>query len=194
MAKHVKLKADFTGGIPTVGVHVARVKSSEVKMNKSEDGQNLALVFEVTEGDSKGRTARMWQSLKDEQRGRYTLVLTTLGIEAPNGLFDFDPDDLVGAKCQLQISHEDFNGEPTARVNRVLPLGRKDDGSNDTAVEYVEDTEDAPATKLPARLKPKKVEEPDEELEDDEDEEEVKPKTKAKSRKADEDKDDGLPF
>lgn len=119
---NISLNIDKTAGTISEGTHLAKCIEAKVEPNKSRDGNNLVLEFEILSPTDSGRKIKMWQSLKESVAWRYTTVLAAFGIKAAEGQTQatFGRKDLVGKKVKLVISHDDYQGTPRAQINDVL--------------------------------------------------------------------------
>src|SRR6185437_8545053 len=78
------------------GKYPAVITKAEIKESKSS--QQPTLFLDLSVGDE-GRTLRWNTSLQANALWRLKAMLTNLGIEVPDGPFEFDEADLVGVEC-----------------------------------------------------------------------------------------------
>lgn len=170
---------DFTdvetgGGMPTPdGYYVAEIASAEKEV--SQAGNDMITVRWKTHIGSNvfDRFVIVPQSL-----WVLRTALECMGIETPDGEFEFDIDDLVGNKCGLEIVNEEYEEKDQPRVTGYMP--------EETAEQYIQEQ----GGEIPEDEEPEEEEEeePDEEEEeedvDEEEEEEAPPpRSKKKSKK-----------
>lgn len=185
-----KLKVDFTGvesySRCSEGIH--RAKVAEIQEKTSQGGDDmLQIAMEVVSGADKG--CRVFDNcvLSDKALWKFKQLLSALGIKC-DGKVAVDLDGLIGKTCDIEVFHEEYNGQARAKISNYSKITTSVDADDDDDDDEEEDEEEvkpskkpkaAPA-KTPAKKKPVKKEEPEdedeEEDEDDEEEEEEAPK------------------
>lgn len=185
-----KLKLDFTGvesfSRCSEGIH--RAKVAEIQEKTSQGGDDmLQVAMEVVAGADKG--CRVFDNcvLTDKALWKFKQLLSALGIKC-DGKVAVDLDGLIGKTCDIEVFHEEYNGQTRAKISNYSKVAASADADDDDDDDEEEDEEEvkpskkskaAPA-KTPAKKKPVKKEEPEdedeEEDEDDEEEEEEAPK------------------
>lgn len=106
------------------------VTKSDIHPSKSSGEDTLYLDLQITGPDDEERTVRWNTSLQEKQLGRFKQLLIRLGIEIPDGPFEFDETDLVGVECQVRLTTEPHYRDPERMQNRVAEiLGTDEDGS-----------------------------------------------------------------
>lgn len=139
------------------GIHTAKLVQLDEGTTQGGDDM-LKAVFEVIKGDSKG--ARVFDNyvLTDKALWKFKNALTAMGVKA-DGKIAVDLDKLIGKVVNIEVTHEEYNGQIRARIGEYTPVASADDDFED------DDDMDEPA---PAPAPTKKVEpEPDDD--DDED-------------------------
>ena len=184
-----KLKLDFTGvesySRCSEGIH--RAKVAEIQEKTSQGGDDmLQIAMEVVAGADKG--CRVFDNcvLSDKALWKFKQLLSALGVKC-DGKVAVDLDGLIGKTCDIEVFHEEYNGQTRAKISNYSKVAASADADDDVDDDEEEDEEEvkpskkqkaAPA-KAPAK-KPVKKEEPEdkdgEEDEDDEEEEEEAPK------------------
>lgn len=185
-----KLKLDFTGvesySRCSEGIH--RAKVAEIQEKTSQGGDDmLQIAMEVVAGADKG--CRVFDNcvLTDKALWKFKQLLSALGVKC-DGKVAVDLDGLIGKTCDIEVFHEEYNGQTRAKISNYSKVAASADADDDDDDDEEEDEEEvkpskkpkaAPA-KTPAKKKPVKKEEPEdedeEEDEDDEEEEEEAPK------------------
>ena len=185
-----KLKLDFTGvesfSRCSEGIH--RAKVAEIQEKTSQGGDDmLQVAMEVVAGADKG--CRVFDNcvLTDKALWKFKQLLSALGVKC-DGKVAVDLDGLIGKTCDIEVFHEEYNGQTRAKISNYSKVAASADADDDDDDDNEEDEEEvksskkskaAPA-KTPAKKKPVKKEEPEdddeEEDEDDEEEEEEAPK------------------
>lgn len=185
-----KLKVDFTGvesySRCSEGIH--RAKVAEIQEKTSQGGDDmLQIAMEVVSGADKG--CRVFDNcvLSDKALWKFKQLLSALGVKC-DGKVAVDLDGLIGKTCDIEVFHEEYNGQTRAKISNYSKVVTSVDTDDDDDDDEEEDEEEvkpskkpktAPA-KTPAKKKPVKKEEPEdedeEEDEDDEEEEEEAPK------------------
>ena len=169
------------------GVHRVKVVSCEDKESQSGDDM-LVIAFEAVNGDDKG--ARLYDNfvLTDKALWKLKQFLQAIGIKC-DGKIVLDTDKLIGKICDVEVFHEEYNGQLRAKAGEYTKAiaSRVDD---DEDFDDDEEEEETPAPKAkkkptPAPKKSPKKSEPEEEEDDededwDEDDEEEEPTPKKK--------------
>lgn len=189
-----KLKLDFTGvesfSRCSEGIH--RAKVAEIQEKTSQGGDDmLQVAMEVVAGADKG--CRVFDNcvLTDKALWKFKQLLSALGVKC-DGKVAVDLDGLIGKTCDIEVFHEEYNGQTRAKISNYSKVAASADAEDDDDDEEEDEEEVKPSKKskaAPAKTpakKPVKKEEPEdedeEEDEDDEEEEEEAPKpTKKKS-------------
>lgn len=139
------------------GIHTAKLVQIDEGTTQGGDDM-LKAVFEVTKGDSKG--ARVFDNfaLTDKALWKFKICLSAMGIKT-DGKIAVDLDKLVGKLVDIEVAHEEYNGQVRARITDYSAVEDTDDEFEDD-----DDIEDEAPAEKPA----KKKAEPDDD-EDDED-------------------------
>ena len=188
-----KLKLDFTGvesySRCSEGIH--RAKVAEIQEKTSQGGDDmLQIAMEVVAGADKG--CRVFDNcvLTDKALWKFKQLLSALGVKC-DGKVAVDLDGLIGKTCDIEVFHEEYNGQTRAKISNYSKVAASADADDDDDDEEEDEEEVKPSkkqkaapAKAPARKKPVKKEEPEDEDEegdedddeDDEEEEEEAPK------------------
>ena len=183
-----KLKLDFTGvesySRCSEGIH--RAKVAEIQEKTSQGGDDmLQIAMEVVAGADKG--CRVFDNcvLSDKALWKFKQLLSALGVKC-DGKVAVDLDGLIGKTCDIEVFHEEYNGQTRAKISNYSKVTASADVDDDDDDEEEDEEEVKPSKKqkaAPAKApakKPVKKEEPEdkdgEEDEDDEEEEEEAPK------------------
>lgn len=184
-----KLKLDFTGvesfSRCSEGIH--RAKVAEIQEKTSQGGDDmLQVAMEVVAGADKG--CRVFDNcvLSDKALWKFKQLLSALGVKC-DGKVAVDLDGLIGKTCDIEVFHEEYNGQTRAKISNYSKVAASANAEDDDDDEEEDEEEVKPSkkpkaapAKTPAKKKPVKKEEPEdedeEEDEDDEEEEEEAPK------------------
>lgn len=197
-----KIKVDMTNvesyGKCEEGIHTAKIASIEQTTSQGGDDM-LKVIFEVVKGKSKG--SRVFDNfvLTEKALWKFQLLLKALKVKC-DGKLSIDLDKLEGKLVDIEVSHEEFQGQMRARVNDYTIAGTK---ATDSDADYDEDVEDdeeeeeepkpapkksskksAPAAKKAKKPEPEPEEDEDDEWEDEEEEEEEEPPKKPAKKSA----------
>ena len=169
------VSVDFTdvesgGGMPTPdGYYVAEVTKAEQEV--SQNGNDMITVRWKTNA---GSTVFDRFVLVPQSLWVLRTALESMGYDIPDGPFDFDPEDLVGEKCGIEITNEEFEEKDQPRVTGYMPVEIAE-AEIEKAGGYVEQEEEEEPEE--------EEEEPEEEEEEPEEEEEEAPPAKKKASK-----------
>lgn len=202
-----KVKVDFTGVEAfqrvSEGIHHAKISDIQEKTSQGGDSM-LQVAFEVTAGEDKGNKVFDNLVLTDKALWKFKSLLQIIGMKC-DGKVAVDLDKLIGKTLDINVTHEEYNGQIRARVSDYMKSSAAassddedededsfdDDDVDDTEEEEAPKPKKKPAAKKPA---PKKKPEPEEDEDDDwdedddeaeeEEEEKPAPKKKAPAKKA----------
>lgn len=188
-----KVKIDFTNveafQRASEGVH--HVKISDIQEKNTQGGDPmLQVAFEIVSGDDKGVKVFDNLVLTDKALWKFKSLLQIIGMKC-DGKVAVDLDNMIGKTLNINVTHEEYNGQIRARVSDYLKPGvdkyndeDEDEDSfdeEDVSEDEEEVEEEAPkpkkkpaAKKAPvkkAKKKPEPVEEDDEDDDDDWEEE-----------------------
>lgn len=204
-----KVKIDFTNveafQRASEGVH--HVKISDVQEKNTQGGDPmLQVAFEIVSGNDKGVKVFDNLVLIDKALWKFKSLLQIIGMKC-DGKVAVDLDNMIGKSLNINVTHEEYNGQIRARVSDYLKPGATksdDDDEDEDSFDEEDVTEDeeeveeeAPkpkkkkpaAKKAPAKKKPDPEEDEDDDWDEDEDdseeeEEKPAPKKKAPAKKA----------
>lgn len=200
-----KVKIDFTNveafQRASEGVH--HVKISDIQEKNTQGGDPmLQVAFEIVSGDDKGVKVFDNLVLTDKALWKFKSLLQIIGMKC-DGKVAVDLDNMIGKTLNINVTHEEYNGQIRARVSDYLKPGvdkyndDEDEDSfdeDDVSEDEEEVEEEAPkpkkkpaAKKAPAKKKPDPEEDEDSDWDEDDDdsEEEEKPAPKkAPAKKA----------
>lgn len=200
-----KVKIDFTNveafQRASEGVH--HVKISDIQEKNTQGGDPmLQVAFEIVSGDDKGVKVFDNLVLTDKALWKFKSLLQIIGMKC-DGKVAVDLDNMIGKTLNINVTHEEYNGQIRARVSDYLKPGvdkyndDEDEDSfdeEDVSEDEEEVEEEAPkpkkkpaAKKAPAKKKPDPEEDEDSDWDEDDDdsEEEEKPAPKkAPAKKA----------
>lgn len=132
-----KVKVDFTNVESykkcAEGIHTVKLVQIDEGTTQSGDDM-LKAVFEVIKGESKG--ARVFDNfaLTDKALWKFKMCLVALGVKA-DGKIAVDLDKLVGKTCNIEVRHEEYNGQTRARIGEYSSISTDDDFEDDDDME-----------------------------------------------------------
>ena len=119
------IQVDMTGvsveGPPPLeaGKYPAVITKADIHPSKSSNEPTLYLDLAVGE---EGRNMRWNTSLGEKSLWRLKRMLVNLGLDVPDGEFEFDEQDLVSIECVVDVGSEPHYREPDRMQNRVLAI------------------------------------------------------------------------
>lgn len=190
-----KVKVDFTNvesyGKCAEGIHTAKIVDIEETTSQAGDDM-LKITFEVVSGESKG--CKLFDNcvLTEKALWKFQLLLKALGMRC-EGKLAIDLDKLIGKLVDVEVSHEEYNGQTRARVNDFTKAGTKSSAGMDDDIDDDDEDEDEEVEEKPKKAEKKPVskakkpepeeEDDDEDWDDEEDEDDEPEETPAKSKK-----------
>lgn len=193
-----KLKVDFTGveAFQRVSEGIHRSKIVEIQEKTSQGGDPmLQVAFEVTQGEDKGNRVFDSLVLTDKALWKFKSLLQALGMKC-DGKVAVDLDNVIGKMVDINVFHEEYNGQTRAKISEFIKISSKAEDDDDEFEEEEDEEEEeeetpktrkkAPAKKSSTKKKPEPEPEEDEDEDDDWEEEEAdeEPKKKAPAKKS----------
>ena len=181
-AKANTISVDFTdveagGGVPTPdGYYVGTVTSAEKDV--SSNGNEMIVVRWKT---NIGSTVFDRFMLLPQSLWVLRTALDCMGYDTPDGPFEFDPDDLVGQKCGLEVINEEYEEKDQPRITGYM--------TEEVAEQYIEESggtveeEEEKPTRRRSASKAAQEEEYDDNGEEETEEEEAPPPKKKRAAK-----------
>lgn len=101
------------GGIPRPGEYLLKVR--EVTEEEGKEYPYYKWVFEVADGNQKGKL--VYHNTSHAPKALFNLkgILLSLGLEVPDEV-EVDLDEMVDLEMMGKIEHEEFEGKPQARL------------------------------------------------------------------------------
>jgi hypothetical protein len=105
------------------GTYNAEVSECEFKQSKNSGAPMFELKLRITDGDYEGRTFFNYVSFSPKAIAISKSTLLRLNPEIFSGAFKpqevAEQGTLIGAKCRIKIVHEDYEGEPRAKIGKI---------------------------------------------------------------------------
>ena len=191
-----KIKVDMTGveayGKVNEGIHPAKIV--EVEQTTSQAGDDmLTVAFEVTGGPDKG--GRVYDNFVLTQKALWKLkvLLRAIGMKC-DGKIMVDLDRMIGKTCDIEVFHDEYNGQKRAKISDYYKFGTHSTAASDNEedidddVDEVEEVEEeeapAPAKKPAPKPEPEPEEDDGDDWEDDEEDEPEEEEPAPKKRRA----------
>jgi ribosomal protein L35AE/L33A len=170
------------------GRYKATIIDGELETSKSTERLQAKIVYQITEGDSKGMKKWEYMGLDNEDNlVRFGNFLQKLGFDLPESLdedvFEEIFAEIKKAKFTLRVVVKEKGEYTNLYIQKVLGAdeAEESDGEEETGEGDDEEADDVPEPKAAKKSKKPAVEEED--ASDDEEEEEA-PAPKAKGKKA----------
>jgi hypothetical protein len=97
----------------------AVITKADIHPSKSSGNDTLYLDFSVGE---EGRRLSWNCPVSGDGLWRFKQMLVRLGFEIPEGEFEFDETELVGAECRVKVSQEPHYQDPKRKTNRISAI------------------------------------------------------------------------
>jgi hypothetical protein len=98
------------------GRYSASIEEATVETNKAGDGEYIQFKFAISEGKYEGNKVITNCSLKPQALFSLKNLLSAIGFSIPKKAFDLDLNDLIGQECDIQISHEMYEGKRKPKI------------------------------------------------------------------------------
>lgn len=117
---------DATAPPPIVpeGDYVAAFIDAEESLSQNQN-EMLVVRVEILEGEYKSRGLKDYLVFTEGAKWKLAQVLVAIGMEIPEGDFELAPTDLIGKTFGIRTIEEEYNGKPTAKIERYYPLDRE---------------------------------------------------------------------
>lgn len=170
-----KKKLDFTGVQAykkcEEGIHTVKLVSIDEGTSQAGDDMLKATFEVISNNSSKG--ARVFDNfvLTDKALWKLKMCLTAMGIKC-EGKIALDLEKLIGKTVDVDIAHEEYNGQKRARIMEYSKVAEDDDDFEDEEEETTEEeevVEEKPKKKEEKKPKKKQPEPEDDDEDDDED-------------------------
>lgn len=108
------------------GIYTVQVTACDERVGKDSGNPYIYFEFTIEGGDSDARKLFFNATLIEKSRPYLMRTLRAFGwteeeLRAPEGL-DLDPADFFGIRCRAVVRADVYEGEPRARVTRLLPI------------------------------------------------------------------------
>lgn len=163
------------------GTYVAKV--IEVSQEEGQAADYLRWVFEIIEGNQKGKKLYYNTSMAEQALWNLRSLLEALGQEIPDDELDIDPSDMLDLEIILTVEHEKYEGRPRAKVIDFGPVNEKNESdeeeekpSRSKKASHDEDDEEEARRLRRAERRKKRKERAKQAEDEEEDEEEPTPR------------------
>lgn len=122
--------AEFDGdetATVAAGTYTARVV--DVVKGDSKAGNPMwTWTFAVTgnekgkKSDFDGKELKLWTALTPAAMWKLSETVQALGIPVEDNKIKCKKGDLVGKSCLIEVQEDEYNGRPSAKINKCLPL------------------------------------------------------------------------
>lgn len=132
-----------------IGEFVATIIEAKSEISKNSGNPMLALILRIGDGD-KYEDVWVWVVFTAKSMKNVKLFLDAVGGYDTSKRFFVEPEKLVGEQIRIITKEDEYNGNPTARVDKWLPLkSQSDNAPDDIPMEYGkgkkgEDSEEVP--------------------------------------------------
>lgn len=104
-------------------VYPAVITKADIHDSKSAGEPTLYLELSVSD---EGRNGRWSTSLQPQSLWRVKRLLVNLGLEVPEGEFEFDEEDLIGVECQVRTIQEPHYQDKKRKTWRIAEILNED--------------------------------------------------------------------
>ncbi len=125
------IKLDFTStenneyGVLPEGWYDCTISNADVKISPTSGGKYVAWTFKVFEPpEYKNRKLFLNTSLQPQALWKLKELLNAVGINV-NGVYEFDPDDIIGSIVKVYAIESNYRGKDVNKVDQILPSGTK---------------------------------------------------------------------
>lgn len=148
MGFKLTVETDNTAGIPSKGIHRAKcvkAEQREVKNGPNQGAPMIYLQFEILTAGDKGKRVNHNITILPQTAWKYSREFAAFGIDISKKKTPVTEKSFEGKTVRVQISEDEYQGEPRARVDRILP-----DGKSAPATKKADDTKEDASEETPA--------------------------------------------
>lgn len=107
-----------------------KAKCIEVSQDVSKAGNPMFVwEFEIIEGEYSGRTFKSWTAITPAAMWKVAETVIALGIGQQGEVVKFKRQDVLNKECGLIMEQDEYNGNPTSRISRVISLAELNQAS-----------------------------------------------------------------
>jgi len=127
------------GGSALIPVGTYDAIIDDVESTSPKQGDNMGkpmyrITFKLDGGEYNGRKANSSVCLWNGALISFFQLMTAIGKKVEPGKLDVpEPSELIGKKVAVKIKHDEYNGEATYKVGRILPRKGGGTGVTDAA-------------------------------------------------------------
>ena len=165
-----------------------RVRVAEVEVNDGNKAEYYRWIFEIAEGEYKGRKLFYITSLAEQALWNLRSLLESLNVDIEEGDMELDLEDLIGRELIVMVEHDVYEGKKQARIVDFSAVENNTDDESENDEE--EEEEDPKARRRRERRERRKAKKDEEEGEEEEEEEEEAPRRKKKKKEPELDRDE----
>lgn len=121
MPATIDLTGVSTEGKPPLEPDTYPAVITKADIHDSKNSGEPTLYLELSVGDE-GRNMRWSTSLQAQSLWRLKRLLTTLGLELPEGEFEFDEQDLIGIDCSVRTILKPHYNDPKRKTADIVEI------------------------------------------------------------------------
>lgn len=150
--------SNVESGRKTVPEGNYNVKLTKSEVQESSSGNSyISMEFTVQDGKCKGSKLFHNCSLQPQALFNLKSVLEALGFEIPGKAFDLDLSEIIGLSCEVEVSHEIYEGKKKARITEFINPDeggdeQEGDGDDEDLTEVLEDLDESDLKKVAKKL------------------------------------------
>lgn len=157
-----------------------RVRVAEIEVNDGNKAEYYRWMFEIAEGEYKGRKLFYITSLAEQALWNLRSLLESLNVDIEEGDMELDLEDLIGRELIVLVEHDVYEGKKQARVVDFSAVEDSADDESEDDEEEEEEEEDPKARRRRERRERRKAKK---HRDEEEEEEEEAPRRRKKSSK-----------
>lgn len=112
------------------GRHIVTVDDAEVK-ESSSGNPYISFIFLPESGGKVFHNS----SLQPQALFNLKSVLVSLGFPIPDKAFDLDITELIGLECEVEVTHEKYDGKVRPRITEFYPANGDDNEEEEGSAE-----------------------------------------------------------
>lgn len=118
-------------GLIEKGIYQVKIFSAVAKTSANSGQPMVVFTLEILDGEYAGRRLFLNNSLQPHALFGFRKTLEALGVKVPTSSMQVDLKKLAGAQMNIEVGHEEYQGQMKAKVVDVAPVHFEESGPED---------------------------------------------------------------
>lgn len=100
-----------------------RMRCLDVQQEVSKSGNPMFVWdFAIVDGDQAGKDFRLWTAITPAAMWKVAETVVALGVGQTGQVVKFGRADVVNKECGALMEQDDYNGNTSSKISKVIPL------------------------------------------------------------------------